>query len=237
MVTTLRRRGYCFASLGTDGAPVPPVPLATIGAERSRIREGERVRLTVRLDRPTSRAVRVRTTAGAVTIPRGQRSAGLWFRARQDRVDEAVEERGFEVTGGRGVRPGRSTQAQVRVRDDDPPPVVSIGDTTVTASPLLAVPARIGVRLDRPSDRPTRVVVRSDLGRMLVTVPPRSTRATGTLTVPVGRPAQDVREVALRAGGATAALTIRPPDQTWLQAARAAVAQVRWPDARLPRLF
>ncbi|WP_395658296.1 polysaccharide deacetylase family protein [Nocardioides sp.] len=235
-VATLRRRGYCFASLDEGGNPTPPVPLASIEADRARITEGDRVGLTVRLDRPTTRDVTIRTTAGTVRVPAGSRSAGLGYRARQDRTDEAPEDVRFDVTGGRGVEPVAGG-AVVRVVDDDPAPVVAVDDTTVTASPLLATAAPVHVRLDRSSDRDLPVVVRSALGPVRVTVPAGSRSATGALTVPVGRPSQQVRAVALRADGATATLTVRPPRQTWLEAARAAAAQVRWPTVRLSRLL
>ncbi|HEU5037068.1 MAG TPA: polysaccharide deacetylase family protein [Nocardioides sp.] len=221
-ISTLRRRGYCFASLDTDGDPTPPVPIATVVPDRRRIAEGERVRLTVRLDRPTTRVTRVRTAGGTVRVPAGRQVGHGWFRAPPDRTDERVER----------VRVFRGTV--VRVVDDDPPPVVSIGDAAATASPLLPVEAPVTVRLDRRSDRPTRVVVRSDLGPVRVNVPALSRQATGTLTVPVGAHG---RAVALHAEGAAAVLTIEPSGRTWLEAARAAAARVRWPDVRLRLTF
>lgn len=221
-IRALQRRGYCFASLGADGNPTPPVPVATVHADRSRITEGDRVRLTVRLDRPTTRATTVRTAAGTVRIPAGSVVARLWFRAPQDRVDEGPEE--VPILG----------DTVVRVLDDDPRPVVSLSTGSVTASPLLPVAAPVSVRLDRPSDRPIRVVVRSDLGPVRVTVPAFSRHAAGTLTVPV---AARGRELALHADGASAVLTIKPSPQTWLEAARAAVAQVRWPALPRARLW
>lgn len=224
-VAQLRKRGYCFASLDSAGNPVPPVPVAYVHPSRWRITEGDRVRLTVRLDRPTTRATTVRTAAGKVRIPAGRRTAELWYRAPQDRTDERPEDVTlFEDT-------------VVRVLDDDPAPVPSIDDADVTASPLLPVPVSVTVRLDRQSDRPTRVVVRNDLGPVRVVVPPLTSAATGTLAVPVGTPRQGVREVVLHAPGASATLTVRPPEQTRQEAARDAVAQISWPVLRLPMRF
>ena len=221
-IATLEKRGYCFASLGPDGNPTPPVPVASVRAARPRITEGDRVRLTVRLDRPTTRVTPVHTADGTVRIPSGRLTGHAWFRAPQDRVDEAPEDvEVFEDT-------------VVRVLDDDPHPVVSLSAGSVTASPLLPVAAPVVVRLDRQRDRPTAVVVRSDLGPVRVTVPAYSRHAAGTLTVPVGARG---RELALHADGASAVLTIEPSPQTWLEAARAAVARVRWPEVTPPRLW
>jgi peptidoglycan/xylan/chitin deacetylase (PgdA/CDA1 family) len=220
-VATLQKRGYCFAPLGVDGDPTPPVPIATVTPARHRIAEGDRVRLTVRLDRPTTRETTVHTPGGTARIPAGSTMAHLGFRAPQDQTDEVVEK----------VALGDHTA--VRIVDDDPAPAVSIDDAAVMASPLLPTSAAVGVRLDRPSDRPTEVVVRSDLGPVRVTVPALAEHAAGALVVPVGSRG---REVALHADGATAVLTIKPPTETWLQAARAAVADVRWPTAAAARL-
>lgn len=228
-VATLRERGYCFASLDDAGDPAPPVPLAAIEADRSRITEGDRVRLTVRLDRPTTRAVTVRTTAGTVRVPAGQQVAHLSYRARQDRTDERPEDVTLEVLGGRGAEPAPDAGTVVRVRDDDPAPVVRIDDAEVSASPMLPTPAPVRVRLDRSSDRGLSVVVRSDLGPVRVVVPAGSRRAVGTLTVPVGRPSQPVRTVPLHVAGTTGMLTVRPPEQTWREAAAEVVAGLRWP--------
>lgn len=217
-IATLRERGYCFADLDAAGNPTPPVPRTSVRADHQRIAEGDRVRLTVRLDRPTTRATRVPTPAGIVRVPAGELVGRTWFRAPQDPVDEAVE------------RIALGPRAVLRVLDDDPAPVVTVEDTTVTASPLLPTTATITVRLDRPRDRDLPVVVRTPLGAVDVVVPARERVGTGTLTAPVGK-------TRLRAGETTATLTVRPPEQTWLEAARAAVAEVRWPLIRLPRTF
>jgi peptidoglycan-N-acetylglucosamine deacetylase len=224
-IATLRERGYCFAALDASGNPTPPVPRATVRAEHARITEGDRVRLTVRLDQPTTRATRVPTPAGPVRIPAGEREARVWFRSPQDRTHEVVE----DIALG--------PHALLRVLDDDPAPVVSLDDATVTASPLLPITADITVRLDRPSDRDVTVVVRTPLAPVEVVVPARSLQASGSVPVPVGRPAQKVRALEVRGDGATATLTVQPPEQTWLEAARQAVAGVRWPAIRLPQTF
>jgi peptidoglycan-N-acetylglucosamine deacetylase len=224
-IATLRERGYCFAGLDAHGDPQPPVPEVSVVPDRTSVAEGGRVRLTVRLDRPTTRATTVRTIAGRVRVPAGQQVARRTWQVPQDDVDERPQD----------VRVGAG--AVVRVLDDDPAPVVSVRDAAVVASPLLATEARVEVRLDRPRDRPLRVSVRSRLGTVEVTVPTGSRSATGTLAVPRGTPADPVRDVTMRAARSVATLTVRPPEQTWLQAARAAVERVRWPDVRVRGLF
>ncbi|GAW48585.1 MULTISPECIES: polysaccharide deacetylase family protein [unclassified Nocardioides] len=224
-IATLRARGFCFAGLDETGQPTPPVPEVTVTPARGRVAEGEQVRLTVRLDQPTTRTTTVRVAGRTVHVPRGERTAQLTYRAPQDQVDETPE----DVT----LSPG----TVVRVLDDDPHPVVSLRDATVTASPLLPTVVPVEVRTDRPRDRDQAVVVRTALGAVGVVVPALARRATGMLTVPVGRPDQRVRTFVLATAGARATLTVRPPEQTRGQAAHAAFAQVRWPDLRVPPLF
>lgn len=169
-IAELRERGYCFAALDAEGDPTPPVPRATVRAEHARLAEGDRVRLSVRLDRPTTRATRVPTPAGPVRIPAGEREGRTWFRAPQDRVDERVE-----------------TLGVVKVIDDDPAPVVSVGEPEVTTSPFVTT-ARVTVRLDRASDRDVPVVVRTRVGPVDVVVPARERQATRTLVAEVRWP-------------------------------------------------
>lgn len=225
LVTRLQKRGYCFADLGAYGKPLPPVPVVTVRPRRTEVGERSRVRLYIRLDRPTTRATRVYTHAGTTLIPAGRVTAQTSFTLRGDRTDERPQ----ELT----VYPG----VVIRVLDNDPAPAPSLEDVAVDASPLLPTPVTITVRLDRMSDRPTLVVVRTPLGPVEVVVPAFSKHATGTLTVPVGRSDQRVREVGLRADGAAATLTIRPPEQTWLAAARGVVAQLRWPSVTVTEVF
>lgn len=243
-IRTLRERGYCFADLGPDGQPTPPVPVATVAAARDRVAEGGRVRLTAHLDRPTNRATTVRTTAGTVSIPAGEQTARLWLRIPQDRADEVLEEVTTKVYGGRGVQPAMVAQALVRVVDDDPPPVVRLTSLELTASPLLTTTAQVGVRLDRPSDRPVRVVARAPLGRLVTVVPAGDESATLTVTVPPGAPRDGDRRLPLRlvrvvhgTAGPDATLTVRAPEQTAAEARRAAVETIRWPAPAVPRLF
>lgn len=237
MISDLRRRGYCFAALGANGTPIPPVPVASVRADQRRVTEGERAAFTIRLDRPTSRPTTVRVTPGprVVRFGVGKTVAHRSWRVRQDAVDEHRQR--FEVRLGNGSR------ASVRVIDDDPAPVASLRGTSVQSSPLLATPVAVGVRLDRRSDRDVVVRVRSPLGRITAMVAAGTRRAELALEVPAGEPSDEVREIPVRivkvihgTPGADATITVQPPAQNRTQAARAAVAQIRWPRLVVPRL-
>lgn len=237
-IRTLRRRGFCFAALDVQGRPTPPVPLASVAAAPRRVVEGDRVRLTVTLDQPTTRAVTVRVRpGGTVRIPSGKVVGHLTHRIPQDHVHEPTADQAFTVLPGRGTLPAADGSATVRVVDDDPRPVVGLADATVTASPLLPTVVTLEVRLDRASSVDTPVVVRTPLGRVRVVVPAYQRSATGTVTVPVGRPAQKVRRLPLRADGARATLTVRPPRLGAADAARQAFEGVAWPSVVVPPLF
>lgn len=241
-IRELRRRGFCFADLDTAGRPTPPVPVATVRPDRSRVAEGGRVRLTVRLDRPTSRPTSVRLTADGslssdvVRFQVGRTSARVSLRLPQDEADQHAARSVVGVTGGAGVQ--ATAPIQLRVVDDDPAPVVSLADATVDASPLLPTQVAVAVRLDRTTDRDLEVVARSPLGRVRTVVTAGTLSAELVLTVPVGTPSDDEREVAVRVSGTTpATVVVRPPTQTRAEAVRSALATVRWPVLTVPRLF
>ena len=257
-VEVLRKRGYCFAGLGPDGRPTPPIPVASVSADRPRVAEGGRVRVTVRLDRPTNRATTAlvapggSATSGAdfgptprrVGFAAGEQVARFWLRTHTDGLDEPTEEVTFEVFGGHGVQPALVSQGLVRVTDTDPPPVARPIGAAVRTSALLPTTARLAVRLDRVSGREVRVVLSTPGGSRSVTVPAGSRAAASTLTLPPGRPAQQVRRLPVRiaaahhaVAGAPAVLVVRPPARTRAEEARAALASVRWPSPRLPALF
>ncbi len=237
----LRRRGFCFADLDATGSPTPPVPVASVRSAERRVAEGARVALTVRLDRPTTRPTTVRLTAPGrlsrhvVRFDVGRTSARVWLRVDQDRADEHAERAAYGVAGGRGIQ--ASPPRYLRVVDDDPAPVLALGDTTVAASPLLPTAATVAVRLDRTTDHDVEVVAHSPLGPSRTVVPAGSRSADLTFTVPVGAPRDQVREVRVRVGAASAVVVVRPPAQTRREAARAAVATVRWPTVSPAPLF
>jgi len=247
-IRRLRRRGFCFADLGATGAPTPPVPVATVRAAEHRVAEGERVQLTVRLDRPTSRPTTVQLTAPGrlsrqvVRFGVGRTSAKVWLRVEQDRVDEHAERATYGVTGGQGIQ--ASAPRQLRVVDDDPAPVVLLDDTAVDASPVLPTTVPVAVRLDRTTDRDVEVVVRTRFGRASGIVTTGTREGVVQLTVPVGTPDQKVRAVpvtVVRAGhatpGASATLMVRPPAVDRATAIRRALRSVAWPRMPTAGLF
>ena len=257
-VEVLRKRGYCFAGLGPDGRPTPPVPVAGVSVDRARVAEGDRVRVTVRLDRPTNRATTALIAAGGsatsgadfrqarwrVGFAAGEQVARLWLRTRTDGLDEPAEEVTFKVFGGHGVQPALVSQGLVQIADVDPPPTARPIDAAVRTSALLPTTVRVGVRLDRASGRDVRLTLSAPGGPRSVTVPAGARGAGVSVTIPPGRPAQQVRRVPVRitaahhaVAGVPATLVVRPPTRTRDEEVRAALASVRWPTFRLPALF
>lgn len=247
-IRVLRRRGFCFADLDAAGRPTPPVPVATVVAADDRVAEGGRVRLTVRLDRPTNRPTTARLTApGRLSAPVvrfrvGRTTAQVWLRVEQDRADEHAESPVVGVAGGHGILP--AAPRHLRVVDDDPAPVVRLGAAEVTASPLLLTRVPVAVRLDRSTDRDVTVVVRSRLGRATGVVTTGTRSGEVVLTVPVGTPDQavrDLRVVVARADHAVAGepgrLVVRPPAVDRATAARQAFDSVVWPTVSVAGLF
>jgi hypothetical protein len=180
IVRGARDRGYCFAALGPSGDPAPPVPRARVtDAVATEPDPGETaaLRFTVRLDRPTTRAVsvRVRTVAGTavadqdyapvsrrVDFPAGVTSRRVVVRVRGDRVDEAKERLRVVLDRPRGLQIADRAGVGV-IRDDDPAPRVRLVDATVEEPLAGVVSGAVRVALDRPSSRRVDVV--------LVTVP------------------------------------------------------------------
>ncbi|WP_345518081.1 polysaccharide deacetylase family protein [Nocardioides conyzicola] len=241
-IRTLRRRGFCFAGLDAAGQPTPPVPVASVRPDERRVAEGGRVGLTVRLDRPTSRPTTVRLTAegrlstDVVRFRVGETSARVSLRLPQDDADLHAARSSVGVSGGTGIQP--SAPVRLHVVDDDPAPVVSLGDAEVDASPLLPTQVDVPVRLDRTTDHDVEVVGHSSLGRVETVVPAGSQEAVLVFTVPVGTPRDEVQEVRVRVpGAAPATVVVRPPAQTRAEAVRSALATVRWPVVTLPSLF
>jgi peptidoglycan/xylan/chitin deacetylase (PgdA/CDA1 family) len=247
-ISRLRRRGFCFADLDSAGQPTPPVPVATVQPARRRVAEGERVQLTVRLDRPTSRATSVRLTAPGRLSERvvrfgvGRTSARVWLRVDQDRADEHAERAAFGVSGGRGIQP--AAPDYLRVVDDDPAPVVRLDDAEVVASPVLPTVVGVTARFDRTSDRDVEVVVRSPVGRASGVITAGTGEGIVQLTVPIGTPDQRVRELSMRVyrarhatPGPSATLVVRPPTVDRATAVRRALTRVTWPRLTFRGLF
>jgi peptidoglycan/xylan/chitin deacetylase (PgdA/CDA1 family) len=257
-IATLRARGFCFAGLDEEGNPTPPVPVASVSTDVRHVDEGGTMRVTVRLDRPTSRPTTALVAPGGSATsgsdfdhPRrtvrfgvGERVAHLWLRVRQDRIDESTEDLYFKVYDGNGVQPALVAQADVRIRDDDPPPTASVVGGTVTASPLLDTTGQVQVRLDGVSGRDVRVRVRAGRADAWVTVPAGERTAALTVTVPPEGPGRRTREIPVRIltaenaeRGDDAALTVRPPDRSRSEVVRAALAGVTWPVVAIPGFF
>lgn len=171
-----RKRGYCFADLGPSGRPTPPVPTARVSD--AAVTEGDpgstaSLRFTLRLDRPTSRpvSVRVRTAPGTaeagadfrvvttrVGFPAGVTSRRVTVAVLGDRIDEKSERLRLLLSEPSGLRVADGAGIGT-IRDDDPPPRVSVGDATVTEPPAGSAIAAVPITLDRPSSRKVVLVV------------------------------------------------------------------------------
>lgn len=175
VVTRLRRRGFCFAALGADGLPTPPVPVATVSHAPRRILEGARAEITVRLDRPTSRPTSIRVdvhdvttspgdygwTSKRVRFPVGETLAKVRLPIRRDGLDEARERLELRLSYGRGTTAPVGSLARITLIDRDDPPVLTVSGGEVTASNVIEVAAPVTVRLARPSGRDVRVRIRT----------------------------------------------------------------------------
>jgi peptidoglycan/xylan/chitin deacetylase (PgdA/CDA1 family) len=236
VITRARARGYCFARLGPDGNPAPPVPRTRIrdaaGREGGSGTSG-RLRFTIRMDRPTSRAVsvRVRTADGSATrgldyrgvdrrvdFPTGTVSRTISVRIRDDRTDEPAERLQVRLDRPRGMTLGRRT-ATGTIRDDDPTPRLTLEGDTV-AEPLDGVVgAQVTLRLDRPRSRGIRVhlVTEPDTADELDYVPldtsvviPAGSRSV-TLTVDVVADTLDEGLESFQVSAATSGAVVQGP--------------------------
>ncbi|MCW2793888.1 MAG: polysaccharide deacetylase [Nocardioides sp.] len=172
-VARLRRLGYCFAALDTLGHPAPPVPVASVTATRT-VLEGHPARVTVRLDRPTSRPTSVvvwtqdvATTRGdhgwsrrLVRFGVGETLARLTLPVPRDGLDEDREKVALGLDADHGIRPS-DHQALVTIVDRDGPPAVAVRGGSVDESATDDVGAPVAVRLSHPSGREVRVRVRT----------------------------------------------------------------------------
>lgn len=178
IVRVARARGYCFAGLGSTGRPVAPVPVARISD--ARVTETDPgtatgLRLTVALDRPTSRrtSVRVRTVAGSAAAGRDYRGldARLVFpvgvtrravvvRALGDRLDEHAERLTVTLS-----EPARMRIADHRglatIVDDDAQPGLRVSDAVVTEPVAGTARALVRLRLGRASGKTVTVTART----------------------------------------------------------------------------
>ncbi|GAB7006993.1 hypothetical protein JCM18899A_44660 [Nocardioides sp. AN3] len=208
IIGTARARGYCFASLGSHGTPVPPVPAVSISDARVSERTGSRSTLafSLSLDRPTSRATSVLVTTadnGAragldylpqrvrVWFPLGATRAVVRVPVLGDSLDEPTEMIRLRLSAPRGLTI-RRTSARGIIDDDDPPPVLRLADVSVPEPAAGSTVASVPVTLSRPSGRTVSVQLHTVVGTadtndftpvtMTVTFPP------GTASRVVGIP-------------------------------------------------
>jgi peptidoglycan/xylan/chitin deacetylase (PgdA/CDA1 family) len=174
IVRTARSRGYCFAGLGRDGRPTPPVPRATVADTQVTERDGQPADLVFRLglDRPTSRdtSVLVATADGTATaadyrgrsfrlrVPPGVTSAVVRVPVVGDLVDEPDETLRLRLTRPRGLVLSGGA-AVGHIVDDDPEPSLSVGDATVGEPTTGTATASVLISLDHRSGRPVSVHV------------------------------------------------------------------------------
>lgn len=204
IVRRARRLGYCFATLGRDGRPTPPVPHAAMTTTSPK--EGNPARVRITLSEPTSRATSVllSTQPGSaghedfaarrvrVRFPVGATSRTVRIRTREDSLDEPDERFRVRLSAPRGVT-ARKHPRRVRVRDDDAPPRLDVADLTVEEPTETPGPARVRVTLDRPSGRTVTVTLRTRRGtaraadftatRATVRIRPGATEATFSVTI------------------------------------------------------
>lgn len=176
IVRGARGRGYCFAELDPSGRPVLPVRGASVSD--ADVTEGEPggtvgLRFTIRLERPTVRptSVRVRTVDGTarvgddyravdrrVDVPAGATRVRVTVQVRGDRVDETTESLRLRLSEPTGLRL-RDAVGVGSIRDDDPPPRVTLTDTAVPEPATGSATGTVEVRLDRSSSREVVLVL------------------------------------------------------------------------------
>jgi peptidoglycan/xylan/chitin deacetylase (PgdA/CDA1 family) len=124
IVREARRRGYCFVALDENGRPSFPTARAALGVEPTdrHVAEGDRLRITVALDREVGRDTWVRLrllgrtasvrhdlvrSATTVRIPAGQLTAEAVVKVRRDQLVEGSERFDVRLTDGVGLVPER----------------------------------------------------------------------------------------------------------------------------------
>ncbi len=144
--------------LDNDTAPEPVASVAD-----ATVKEGGKAQVTVSLDRPSTQDVTVRWsvtdgTAGsgdhsgpsapqAVTFKAGETEKTVEVATLQDEVSEGDETFTVTLSDPSGATLGQNSSATVTIKDDDPEPVVTVADTTVTEGGK----AQVVISLDRPS--------------------------------------------------------------------------------------
>lgn len=176
IISVARGRGYCFAGLSSRGLPTPPVPRARISDASAQEPPGSAaVEARITLDRPTSRvtSVRVRTVGETATsgvdyapvdtrvyFPVGVTTRAIRVPLRGDLLDEDTERFTIRLSDARGLSIA-DPAGDATISDNDPPPDLSVLDTTVLEPSTGQVTVPVTLRLNRPSGRSIRVTVRT----------------------------------------------------------------------------
>lgn len=201
IIRGVRARGYCFVGLGAGGAPTAAVPGVRVSdAAVTEKPGGSLLRARVTLDRAGSRAssVRVRTIAGSarpgrdyvavdrrLRFPAGVTRRVFSVRVRDDLLDEPAQRLGLRLSEARGVRI-RDAVGTGTIRDNDPPPRLTVGDAQVTEPATGEVSVPVSLRLSRPSEKWIRVTLstrpRTAAARDYVSRTKRVTFAPGHVT-------------------------------------------------------
>ena len=148
----------------TDDDAVPKVSVSDAAAA-----EGGTARVTVSLDRPSSKDVTVwwqasDGTAGGddhsapsakqkITFKAGETSKVIEIKTTQDTIHEGSESFTVTLSDPVGATLGKDSAAAVTITDDDAVPKVSIADATAAEGGT----ARVTVSLDRPSSKDVTV--------------------------------------------------------------------------------
>ena len=174
IVRGARSRGYCFVGLGASGAPSAVIPGIRISdASVTEAPGGSVLRATVTLDRSTTRStsVRVHTVAGSASagrdyvgvderlgFPAGVTRRVVRVKVPDDLRDERAERFRLRLSEPRGLEV-RDGAAVATIRDDDPPPALSVQDAQVAEPSSGSVVLLVTVRLGRVSEKWVHVTV------------------------------------------------------------------------------
>lgn len=157
IVRVARARGYCFTHLDANGRPAVPVPRLRMSVGGGREAGRVPVRVTLTLDRPTSRVVTVRLTtasgtarggvdytslARTVRFPVGTTRATVSVPVVNDALHEGVERFAGRLTSPSGLRLATVARTATIVSDDPaPPPPTPTPTPAPTPNPPSTTPA------------------------------------------------------------------------------------------------
>ena len=161
------------ATLGQDASATVTIedddPEPVVSVADATVTEGGKAQVVISLDRPSTQDVTVRWsvtdgTAGSgdhsgssspqeVTFKAGETSKTVEVATLQDEVREGDETFTVTLSSPSGATLGQDASATVTIEDDDPEPVVSVADATVTEGGK----AQVVISLDRPSTRDVTV--------------------------------------------------------------------------------